>query len=148
MPESLAEPFSGLWNRRGDPILDGRIRLTDLLGPIGLARPCREKVGNLDPHPDDLIYVLPPGARPPPLSDEMRGRMVATLGRGGAVLLWATSPAAVAAVRRQLPKVEGGMREAQPPGRVGTSGMNGTPTSLQPGILVALSSGARRRLNR
>ncbi len=106
MLEFLSEPFSGLWNRRGDPILDGGIRLTDLLGPIGLARPCREKVGSLNPDPDDLIYVLPPGTRAPPLSDEMRGRMTATLIRGGAVLIWATSPTAVAAVRRQLPRVE------------------------------------------
>ena len=32
MPEFLAEPFTGLWNRRGAPILDGGIRLSDLLG--------------------------------------------------------------------------------------------------------------------
>jgi hypothetical protein len=101
MPE-LQEPFSGLWNRRGDPILDGGVRLAELLGPVGAARPCREKVGNLDPAPEDLIFVLPPGAQSPALSSEMRARMAATIERGGAVLLWATSPSAIAGVRRQI----------------------------------------------
>jgi hypothetical protein len=110
VPE-LQEPFSGLWNRRGDPILDGGVRLAELLGPVGAARPCREKVGNLDPAPDDLIFVLPPGAQSPALSAEMRARMVATIERGGAVLLWAASPAAIAGVRRQLaPPVTAGRR--------------------------------------
>ena len=102
MLELLPEPFSGLWNRRGEPMLDGAVHLRELLGPIGLARPCQEIVGNLDPDFDDLIYVLPPGARPPALSAEMRARMVATIERGDAVLLWGTTPAAVAGVRRQI----------------------------------------------
>jgi len=105
MLELLQEPFSGLWNRRGDPMLDGGVRLVELLGPVGMARPCREKVGNPDPALDDLIFVLPPGAQAPSLSIEMRTRMAATLDRGGAVLLWATSPAAIAGVRRQLPSL-------------------------------------------
>jgi hypothetical protein len=103
MRELLQEPFSGLWNRRGDPMLDGGVRLVELLGPVGVARPCQEKVGNPDPAFDDLIFVLPPGRSAPTLSPEMRARMAATLERGGAVLLWATPPAAIAGVRRQLP---------------------------------------------
>jgi hypothetical protein len=63
----------------------------------------QKKVDNPDPAFDDLIFVLPPGAQAPSLSIEMRARMAATLERGGAVLLWATSPAAIAGVRQQLP---------------------------------------------
>ena len=54
----LREPFSGLWNRRGDPVMDGGVRLVDVLREVGACRPCREKIGPLDPFADDLIWVL------------------------------------------------------------------------------------------
>ena len=108
MRELLQEPFSGLWNRRGDPILDGGVRLAELLGPVGMARPCREKVGNPDPALDDLIFVLPPGRSAPTLSPEMLQRMLGALDRGLAVLIWATHPTPIAAVRHRL-------RSALPP---------------------------------
>ena len=101
MPE-LHEPFSGLWNRRGTPMLDGGLLLGDILGPLGEARPCREKIGPLDPAADDLIFVLPPGRSAPPLSGELLDRLARALDRGLAVLIWATDPAPIAAVRRRL----------------------------------------------
>lgn len=97
----LPEPFTGLWNRRCRPMLDGSPdRLAELLGPIGIARPCREKLGNLvDVDGDDLIWVLPPGTKAPTISPELLAQLVGAVDRGRAVLLWATDPRPIAAVR-------------------------------------------------
>ncbi len=98
----LQEPFSGLFNRRGSPLLDGGVRLGDILREVGAARPCQEKIGPLAVVPDDLIWVLPPGATAPPVSKELLGRLTGALDRGLAVLIWATDPAAIEAARRTI----------------------------------------------
>jgi hypothetical protein len=44
----LQEPFSGLWNRRGDPIMDGGVRLADILREVAHA-------GHVEKRSDRLI---------------------------------------------------------------------------------------------
>lgn len=98
----LSEPFSGLWNRRGDPLLCANHRLGDTLQAVGRARPYREKIGPLDPAADDLIWILPPGDAAPPMPDVLLVRLVGALDRGLAVLIWATDPLAIARARLAL----------------------------------------------
>jgi hypothetical protein len=47
---ALPEPFLGLGNQQGDPMMDGLPRLdNDIRGSIGIARPRMEKIGNPEP---------------------------------------------------------------------------------------------------
>jgi hypothetical protein len=98
----MHEPFSGLWNRRGEPVLDGAVELSGILAEVGAARPYREKIGSLEPTGDDLIYVLPPGDEAPAMSGELLRRLVGVVDRGRAVLVWATDPEAIEGVRERV----------------------------------------------
>lgn len=96
------EPLSGLWNRRGDPMLDGAIRFPDVIDLVRDNRPCSGRIGPLGVCGDDLNLVLPPTDTAPKLSAELLRRLVETLDAGGCVWVFATHDQAIAGVRRQM----------------------------------------------